>query len=68
MKVFANPWVRFVGRAIIAGLAVGFTSLQAADNPFSSAALWAAAGAAFLAVIELITPLNSLLGAFKASS
>lgn len=64
MKIFANPWVRLIGRATVAGCAVGFTSLQAADDPFSSAALWAAAGAAFLAAIELVTPLNSLLGAF----
>jgi len=65
VNIFSNPKVRLVGRAIVAGLAVGFTSLQAADDPFSKAALYAAGGAAFLAIIELVTPLNALVGLSK---
>ncbi len=64
-KYFANPVVRLAGRAIIAGIAVGFTALQAADDPFSSAALYAAGGAAFLAAVEVFTPLNGIVGWLK---
>lgn len=57
-RVFADPRARLVYRAVLAGATV----LYVADEPFSQAALVAAGWAA----IEAFTPLNSLVGFFKA--
>lgn len=60
--MFHNAWVRLVGRAVIAGALVFFTQLSAADEPFSQSVLLGAAGAAVLAAVEILTPLNKLIG------
>ena len=62
-KLFANAKVRLVGRAVVAGLAVALT--QASDSDYSSAALKGALTAGVFAAIEVLTPLNSLIGVFK---
>lgn len=63
--MFSNPKVRLVLRAVLAGLVAGAVSLQAADDPFSTAALYAAGIAAFWAAVEYLTPLNALVGVGK---
>lgn len=56
-RVFGDARARLVYRALLAGFAV----LYVADAPFSKAALVTAAWA----VVEALTPLNSLVGPGK---
>jgi hypothetical protein len=65
MKLFADARIRLIMRAILAGVLVGATMLQSADDPFSSAAWKAAVVAAGWAIVEAVTPLNSLVGWLK---
>lgn len=67
MKFLSDPRARLVARAILAGLIVGATLLQQADDPFSAAAWKAAVVAGAWAVVEAITPLNALVGWLKPS-
>ena len=65
MSIFSNPTVRLAGRAIVAGLLVFGTTIQAGGFALDHAALYAAAGAAISAALEVFTPLNAIVGVFK---
>ena len=65
MKLLADARVRLLLRAVLAGIIVGAQQLQLSNEPFSQAALAAAGTAAFLAIAEVFTPLNALVGWFK---
>lgn len=58
--MFANPTVRLILRALLAGLAVMVTSLQASGLTHSG--LIAAAVAGSWAALEYLTPINQLVG------
>lgn len=64
--LFANPWVRLAGRALVAGLAAFFVTLNASD--YDASAVQAALVAAALAIVEIVTPLNAIVGLFKEPS
>ena len=63
-RALANPKVRLVGRAVVVGVSVLVAQLQAADH-WDGALLRAAAVAGVLAAVEVLTPLNQLVGPFK---
>ena len=61
-KLFANPYVRLVGRALVAGLLAGAATWQ---NSAGWTVVWHSAAAAGLMVLaEVFTPLNALVGLF----
>lgn len=59
--LFANPTVRLIGRAILAGVLAFAAQVQASDNT-SGAVLRSAIVAGVLAIVEFFTPLNALVG------
>lgn len=60
--LFANPYVRLAGRAIVAGILAAAASYQSYG---SGAIAWhAIAAAGIMAALEAFTPLNQLVGAF----
>lgn len=63
-KFFADPRVRLVVRAILAGVGIFVSRLQAADA-LDVAVIEGAAVAAGWAIIEAITPLNALIGFWR---
>lgn len=65
LKFFADARVRLVGRAIVAGLFTAIGMVNQADDPFSAGVWKGAIVAGAWAAIELITPLNALLGWWK---
>lgn len=65
MSIFKNPTVRLLGRAIVSGLLVFGATIQANGYSFEKPALYAAAAAAIHAFLEVFTPLNAVVGAFK---
>lgn len=61
----SSPKVRLIVRAVLAGVAALVASLQA--NPsYDKAALVAAVTAGAWAAIEVLTPVNGLVGHFKS--
>jgi hypothetical protein len=62
-KLFANPYARLAGRAIIAGLLAAAASYQTYGG--GTVAWHAVAAAGIMAALEFFTPLNSLVGSFK---
>lgn len=65
MKWLADPRVRLVARALLAGLITTLTLVQQADDPFSAGVWKGALVAGVWVVIEAITPLNALVGWWK---
>ena len=63
-KLFANPYVRLGGRALVAGIASGLLFYRSQAG--GSAAWHGAVVAGVLAFCEVFTPLNSLVGLWKA--
>lgn len=57
-----SAWSRLFARALLAGAAVFLSTLQASDDPLGKATLLAAATAAAWAAIEILTPVNRLIG------
>jgi hypothetical protein len=55
-----NPYVRLVGRAIVAGLLAAAASYQSYGG--GTIAWHAIAAAGIMAGLEVLTPLNSLIG------
>lgn len=66
--MFSDARVRLLARAVLAGVLVGITVVQQADDPFSSGVWKAAVVAAGWAIVEAITPLNALVGWLKQPS
>jgi len=65
MSIFDNATIRLFGRAVVAGAIAAGAALLAGQGGVEKPALYAAAGAFAHAFIEVFTPLNSLVGAFK---
>lgn len=63
--MLSDPRVRLVARALLAGVITTVTLMQDADDPFSAAAWKSALVVGFWTVVELITPLNALVGWWK---
>lgn len=63
-RLFANPTVRLALRAILAGAIAAATLYHSSGGTIAWKALVVAAGLAFA---EVFTPLNSLVGVFKAT-
>lgn len=61
-RLFANPYVRLAGRAILAGGIAAATSYQADGETIVWRSLVVAFGLAFC---EVFTPLNAVVGVFK---
>ena len=58
-----NPYVRLIGRAIVAGLLAAAVSYQQYG---SGTIVWhAVAAAGIMAALEVLTPLNSIVGISK---
>jgi hypothetical protein len=64
-KLFSNPTVRLAGRALVAAAIVAVTQINAVQG--GTIAWRALAVGAGLAFVEVFTPLNSLVGLFKAA-
>lgn len=62
-KLFKNPKARLAARAVLAGVAVAYTHLKGGN--IDRGAIEAALVAGAWAGIELVTPLNGVLGVFK---
>ena len=63
MSIFRNPYVRLVGRAVVAGLIAGAASYQ---NYGGGTVAWhAVAAAGAMAFLEVCTPLNALVGLLR---
>lgn len=60
--MLASAWSRLIVRALMAGAITFVTTLQAAEDPFGKAALLGAAIAAGWAAIEILTPVNRMVG------
>lgn len=58
-----NPYVRLVGRAIVAGLLAAAASYQSYGS--GTIAWHAIAAAGIMAALEVVTPLNALVGISK---
>ena len=59
-KLFASPYARLIGRAVVAGLLAAAVSYQQYG---SGTIVWhAVAAAGIMAGLEVLTPLNSLIG------
>ena len=62
-KLFATPYARLIGRAIVVGLLAAASSYQAYGG---GTIVWhAVAAAGIMAGLEVLTPLNSLVGIAK---
>ena len=59
-----NPVVRLIARALVAGAAAFVAQLQASES-WDAALLRSALIAAVLAAVEVLTPVNAVVGAWK---
>lgn len=64
-ELMKNAYVRLAGRAIAAGIMTAIVMVQATE-PGDSIAWRSIAVAGGLAALEVFTPLNKLVGLFKA--
>lgn len=65
-KLFANPYARLAGRALVAGLAASLILLRSSSD--WQTAWKGAAVAGVLAFCEVFSPLNPLVGVFKPAA
>jgi hypothetical protein len=65
-QIFSNPTVRLAARAIVAAAIVAVTQIHAASG--GTVAWRSLAVGCGLAFCEIFTPLNALVGVFKAAS
>lgn len=66
-KLFANPVVRLALRALLAGVLAAAALLQGSSPSDGSVAWKSAAVGGIMAFCEVLTPLNQLVGPFKAA-
>lgn len=66
-RLTGTPLARMVARAAVVGIGAAYVVLNNSDDPTNTAVWKGAAAAGLYAALNVLTPLNNVLGLFKKS-